>query len=87
MLGLLLAFLALRRVGVDNVVTTLVRLEPELGADRARALLDLDDPARASRGTQIVRAALPDRPVKRRTILSGTVIGVLMSATLPGAPR
>ena len=32
---------------------------------------------------QIVRAALPDRPVKRRTILSGTSIGVLMSATLP----
>ena len=32
---------------------------------------------------QIVRAALPGPPVKRRTILSATSIGVLMSATLP----
>ena len=81
-LGLLLAFLALRRVGFENVVHDARALEPELGADRARAVLDLDDPAR---GLLVPdrRAALPDRPVKRRTILSGTVIGVLMSATLP----
>ena len=31
------------------------------------------------------RAALPDRPVKHSTIFSGTVIGVLMSTTLPAA--
>ena len=32
---------------------------------------------------QIVRAALPESPIQRRTILSATSIGVLMSATLP----
>jgi phosphatidylinositol alpha-mannosyltransferase len=31
----------------------------------------------------IVREALPERPVQRRTIMSGTAIGVLMSATRP----
>ena len=35
-LGVLLAFLALRRVGADNVFDDARALEPELGADRAR---------------------------------------------------
>jgi phosphatidylinositol alpha-mannosyltransferase len=81
-LGLLFAFLALQRVGFDNVVTTLVQSSPSwvliaLGLFSASMIL------RALSWYEIVRAALPERPVKRRTVFSGTVIGVLMSATLP----
>jgi phosphatidylinositol alpha-mannosyltransferase len=38
---------------------------------------------RAGSWYAIVRAALPNRVVRRRDITSGTMIGVLMSATLP----
>ena len=81
-LGLLLAFLALRRVGFDNVVSTLVRSSPSWVLI-ALALFSTSMILRAISWYEIVRAALPDRPVKRSTIFSGTVIGVLMSATLP----
>jgi phosphatidyl-myo-inositol alpha-mannosyltransferase len=80
--GLLLAFLALRRVGAENVFSTLVRSSPSWVLI-ALALFSTSMVLRAVSWYQIVRAALPDRPVKRRTIFSGTVIGVLMSATLP----
>jgi phosphatidyl-myo-inositol alpha-mannosyltransferase len=80
--GLLLAFLALRRVGFENVVSTLVRSSPSWVLI-ALALFSTSMILRAISWYEIVRAALPDRPVKRSTIFSGTVIGVLMSATLP----
>jgi phosphatidylinositol alpha-mannosyltransferase len=38
---------------------------------------------RAASWYAIVRAALPNRPVRRRDVTSATMIGVLMSATLP----
>jgi phosphatidylinositol alpha-mannosyltransferase len=38
---------------------------------------------RAASWYWIARAALPDRPVRRRDVTSATMIGVLMSATLP----
>ena len=38
---------------------------------------------RAASWVAIVRAALPGRPVRRRDVTSATMIGVLMSATLP----
>ena len=81
-IGVLLAFLALRRVGFDNVFETLVRSSPSwvliaLGLFSTSMIL------RAISWSHILRAALPERPVKRRTILSATSIGVLMSATLP----
>jgi phosphatidylinositol alpha-mannosyltransferase len=38
---------------------------------------------RAASWYWIVRAALPNRPVRRRDVTSATMIGVLMSATLP----
>ena len=79
---MLLAFLALRRVGFENVFTTLVDSSPSWVLI-ALALFSTSMILRARLVVHIVRAALPDRPVKRRTILSGTVIGVLMSATLP----
>jgi phosphatidylinositol alpha-mannosyltransferase len=81
-LGLLLAFLALRRVGFDNVFETMVESSPSWVLI-ALALFSSSMILRALSWFEIVRAALPERPVKRRTILSGTVIGVLMSATLP----
>jgi phosphatidyl-myo-inositol alpha-mannosyltransferase len=80
--GLLLAFLALRRVGFHNVVSTLVQSSPSWVLI-ALALFSTSMILRAVSWYEIVRAALPERPVKRGTILSGTVIGVLMSATLP----
>jgi phosphatidylinositol alpha-mannosyltransferase len=81
-LGVLLALLALRRVGAENVVSTLVHSSPAWVLI-ALGLFSLSMVLRAASWYHIVRAALPDRPVKRRTIMSGTAIGVLMSATLP----
>ena len=80
--GVLLAFLALRRVGFDNVATTLLRSSP-IWVLIALGLFSTSMFLRAVSWFHIVRAAIPDRPVKRRTILSATSIGVLMSATLP----
>jgi phosphatidylinositol alpha-mannosyltransferase len=80
--GVLLAFLALRRVGFDNVATTLLQSSP-IWVLIALGLFSTSMILRAVSWFHIVRAALPDRPVKRRTILSATSIGVLMSATLP----
>jgi phosphatidyl-myo-inositol alpha-mannosyltransferase len=80
--GLFLAFLALKRVGVENVVTTLVHSSP-IWVLVALALFSTSMLLRAASWFQIVRAALPDSPVRKRTILSATSIGVLMSATLP----
>jgi phosphatidylinositol alpha-mannosyltransferase len=80
--GVLLAMIALRRVGAHDVVATLVNSSPSWVLI-ALALFSTSMVLRAVSWYQIVRAALPDRPVRRRTIFSGTVIGVLMSATLP----
>jgi phosphatidylinositol alpha-mannosyltransferase len=80
--GVLLAFLALRRVGFENVATSLLRSSP-IWVLIALALFSTSMFLRAVSWFHILRAALPDRPVKRRTILSATSIGVLMSATLP----
>jgi phosphatidyl-myo-inositol alpha-mannosyltransferase len=80
--GIVLAFLALRRVGAENVFGMLVRSSPNWVL-LALALFSASMFLRAVSWYAIVRAALPGRPVKRRAILSGTLIGVLMSATLP----
>jgi phosphatidylinositol alpha-mannosyltransferase len=49
----------------------------------ACALMGLSLFFRAASWFWIVRAALPNRPVRRRDVTSATMIGVLMSATLP----
>ncbi|HKT82520.1 MAG TPA: lysylphosphatidylglycerol synthase domain-containing protein, partial [Solirubrobacterales bacterium] len=49
----------------------------------ACALMALSLFFRAASWYWIVRAALPNRPVRRRDVTSATMIGVLMSATLP----
>jgi phosphatidyl-myo-inositol alpha-mannosyltransferase len=79
---LFLAYLALQRIGVDNIVRSLVASQPVwvlagLGVMCTSMVL------RGLAWHAILRAALPDARVRRRDALQGTFIGVLMSATLP----
>jgi phosphatidyl-myo-inositol alpha-mannosyltransferase len=81
-LGLGLTALAAQKIGVDKVIASIVR------SDLAWVLIACALMAsslffRAASWYWIVRAALPNRPVRRRDITSATMIGVLMSATLP----
>jgi phosphatidylinositol alpha-mannosyltransferase len=81
-LGIGLTALAARRVGVDNVAHSVI------GSDLtwvliACALMVAAMFARAASWVAIARAALPGRPVRRRDVTSATMVGVLMSATLP----
>jgi phosphatidylinositol alpha-mannosyltransferase len=81
-LGVVLTVLAARKIGIDNVVHSIV------GSDLtwiviASALMVSSLFFRAASWYWIVRAALPNRPVRRRDVTSATMIGVLMSATLP----
>jgi phosphatidylinositol alpha-mannosyltransferase len=80
--GVGLTVLAAQRIGIDNVLASIA------GSDLtwvliACALMGLSLFFRAASWFWIVRAALPDRPVRRRDVTSATMIGVLMSATLP----
>jgi phosphatidylinositol alpha-mannosyltransferase len=81
-LGVGLTALAARRIGVDNVVESIVRSD-FTWVLIASALMALSLFFRAASWYWIVRAALPNRPVRRRDVTSATMIGVLMSATLP----
>ncbi len=81
-LGVGLTALAARRIGVDNVVESIVRSD-FTWVLIASALMALSLFVRAAAWYWIVRAALPNRPVRRRDVTSATMIGVLMSATLP----
>jgi phosphatidylinositol alpha-mannosyltransferase len=80
--GLVLAWLAVQHVEADRVLHTLVRSSPSWVLV-ALALFSLSMGLRAISWHAIVKAAMPGRRIKRRLILSGTLIGVLMSATLP----
>jgi phosphatidylinositol alpha-mannosyltransferase len=81
-MGVTLAYLALKHVELQRVLATLLSSSPAWVLV-ALALFSLSMVLRAVSWHAIVRAALPGRRVKRRVILSGTLIGVLMSATLP----
>jgi phosphatidylinositol alpha-mannosyltransferase len=81
-LGLGLTALAARKIGVDNVVESIVRSDISWVLI-ASALMAFSLFVRAASWYWIVRAALPNRPVRRRDVTSATMIGVLMSATLP----
>jgi phosphatidylinositol alpha-mannosyltransferase len=83
LVGIALAFLALQHVDAQRVLSTLVRSSPSWVLV-ALALFSISMGLRAVSWHAIIKAALPGRRVKRRLILSGTLIGVLMSATLPG---
>jgi phosphatidyl-myo-inositol alpha-mannosyltransferase len=81
-IGLGLTALAAQRIGVDNVLTSIANSDLTWVLI-ACALMGLSLFFRAASWFWIVRAALPDRPVRRRDVTSATMIGVLMSATLP----
>jgi len=81
-LGLGLTALAAQKIGVDKVIESIVRSDLTWVL-AACALMALSLFFRAAAWYWIVRAALPRRPVRRRDVTSATMIGVLMSATLP----
>lgn len=81
-LGLGLTALAARKIGVDNVLASIVRSDVSWVLV-ACGLMALSLFFRAAAWYGIARAALPNRPVRRRDVTSATMIGVLMSATLP----
>jgi phosphatidylinositol alpha-mannosyltransferase len=81
-IGVGLTFIALQRIGVDRVVTSIVRSDATWVLV-ALALMVASMFLRASSWYAIAKAALPRRPLRRRDVTSATMIGVLMSATLP----
>jgi len=81
-LGVGLTILAAKRIGFDNVVESIVRSDLTWVLV-ACALMASSMFFRAASWYWIARAALPNRPIRRRDVTSATMIGVLMSATLP----
>jgi len=82
LLAAVLAVIALRRIGVDQIGHALLNAAPPwvlvgLG------LMCFSMVLRAVAWHAILRAALPRARVRARDALQGTFIGVLMSATLP----
>ena len=80
--GIGLTALAARRIGVDQVAENVIRSDLTWVLI-ACALMVVSLFARAASWVAIARAALPGRSVRRRDVTSATMIGVLMSATLP----
>lgn len=77
-----LTLLAAQKIGIDNVVESIVRSNLTWVLV-ACALMASSLFFRAASWYWIARAALPNRPIRRRDVTSATMIGVLMSATLP----
>jgi phosphatidylinositol alpha-mannosyltransferase len=77
-----LAALALQRVGLTRVATSLLASKPGLVA-AGLALMCISMFARALSWHAILAAAPTWRRAKRRDAMQGTFIGVLMSSTLP----
>lgn len=80
--GLGLSWVAANRVGLDNVVESVVRSD-FTWVLAATALMVASLFLRAASWFAIARSALPRSPLRRRDVTSATMIGVLMSATLP----
>src|SRR4051812_30279728 len=81
-LGLGLTALAARRIGVDQVASSIIDSDVKWVLI-ACALMVAAMFARAASWVAIARAALPRYDIRRRDVTSATMIGVLMSATLP----
>jgi phosphatidylinositol alpha-mannosyltransferase len=77
-----LAVMALRRLGIESVGRAIVAATP-VWVLVAFALMCASMLLRAEAWNAILRAALPGTRVRRRDTARGTMIGVLMSATLP----
>ncbi len=82
LLGIALAFLALRKIGVTKVATSLVASSPGLVAAGV-GVMCVSMFVRGIAWHAILKAAPTWRVARRRDALQGTFIGVLMSATLP----
>ncbi|HEX5308400.1 MAG TPA: lysylphosphatidylglycerol synthase domain-containing protein [Solirubrobacteraceae bacterium] len=82
LVGIALALLALRKVGVERVVESLVASSPGLVA-AGLAVMCASMFVRGIAWHAILKAAPTWRCARRRDALQGTFIGVLMSATLP----
>jgi len=80
--GVAAGWFALQRIGVDKVSSSLVDSSPPWVLV-ALGLMCLSMAVRAVAWHLILRAALPNSRIKRSDALQGTMIGVLMSATLP----
>ncbi|MGH2954513.1 MAG: glycosyltransferase [Solirubrobacterales bacterium] len=81
-LGIVLSLIAAQRIGVDNVVAKLVESD-STWVLVATGLMVASLFLRAAAWYAIARSALPSSPLRRRDVTSATMIGVLMSATLP----
>jgi phosphatidylinositol alpha-mannosyltransferase len=81
-LGIGLTLLALRRLGIESLGRAIVAATP-VWVLVAFALMCASMLVRAEAWHAILRAALPGIRVRRRDTARGTMIGVLMSATLP----
>jgi phosphatidylinositol alpha-mannosyltransferase len=80
--GVGLATLAFERIGLHSIALALVAATP-VWVLVAFALMCTSMLLRAEAWHAILRAALPSTPVRRRDTARATMIGVLMSATLP----
>jgi phosphatidylinositol alpha-mannosyltransferase len=80
--GVVLAVLALRKIGLDNIATALLASSPSL-VILGLAIMCGAMTLRAFSWHAILRAALPDARVRLADAMQGTFIGVLMSSTLP----
>jgi phosphatidyl-myo-inositol alpha-mannosyltransferase len=80
--ALLLAILALNKIGLDNIAAALLASSPSfvvLGLGLMCGAMAL----RAVSWHAILKAAMPDARVRLSDAMQGTFIGVLMSSTLP----
>ena len=82
LVGILLAYLALQKIGVTNVAASLVASSPGLVAAGV-GVMCASMFVRGIAWHAILEAAPTWRKARRRDALQGTFIGVLMSATLP----
>ena len=80
--GVGLTALAAQKIGFDSVLESVVRSDLSLVLF-GLALMVLSMFMRAVSWFSIARSALPTLPLRRRDVTSATMIGVLMSATLP----
>ena len=80
--GVGLTAMAAQKIGVDSVFASVVRSDLSWVLF-AVALMCFSMFLRAGSWFSIARSALPKLPLRRRDVTSATMIGVLMSATLP----
>ncbi|HEX6117529.1 MAG TPA: lysylphosphatidylglycerol synthase domain-containing protein [Solirubrobacterales bacterium] len=80
--GVGLTAMAAQKIGVDSVLSSVVRSDLSWVLF-AVALMCSSMFLRAGSWFSIARSALPNLPLRRRDVTSATMIGVLMSATLP----